>query len=238
MKKVLVCALFAGLMTTAANGAFLDMKWAGTEDTVMTLAPSETATIEIWWTMSASDGGKSPAHLTDLQGRFWVFDHEPVSPENIAAGFAPSLASVTGVAGANGFNTGSSDAPGAQLEDYFFGYNQGDIIGTNLTPTLVGTVEIHCDGPALDPVYIAFNVIDPLPAANDGPGNWVHRWQYSTFIAPGQFRIGQGNPGDQASEWDPFHNYEVWSPLTLIQTPEPATLALLALGGLAVIRRR
>ncbi|UCG15429.1 MAG: PEP-CTERM sorting domain-containing protein [Phycisphaerales bacterium] len=253
MKKLIV-VLVVGMMATSASAAQLSMRWAGNApgDFEKTLNPGETASIEIVWTMEATDTSKSIG-LDNLDGRFFVWGSEPTATP-IGSTDIASFTSVTGfTAVAPGFFSGASVGIGGPLENAFFAYTNGTLIkgnGATAFDTVIGTVDFQCQGEAAAPVLISYNVLPPSPGAYDGTTAWVHRWQYSpptyTNMA-GQFRIGDydaagttpaaGNPGDAASDW-PYNGYEAFTPLVLHQIPEPASLALLALGSLALIRRR
>ena len=250
MKRFVLVMIAAGLLATTANAGQLSMRWAGNApgDFEMTLTPTDTASIEIIWTMETTDTAKGSG-LTDIDGRFFVWDAEPVGvaiPPNVVSG--TTVNAVTGVA--PGFVTGSSIGVGGPLESLFFAYNNGTTIAGSgqAFDTVIGTIDIHCDGAVADPTYITYNVIPPSPGPANGSALWTHRWQYGLPNMPAQFRIGDydaagtspaaGNPGDAASNWDPYHGYEGFTPLVLNQIPEPGTLALLALGGLALVRRR
>jgi hypothetical protein len=252
MKKLIV-VLVVGMMATSASAAQLSMRWAGNApgDFEMTLNPGQTASIEIVWTMEATDIGKSLG-LDNIDGRFFVWGSEPVAPAAIGTTDVSAFANVTSVTPvAPGFVTGASIGVGGPLENLFWAFTNGTVVQGNGTvfDTVIGTVDIECQGEALQPVLISYNVIPPSPGAYDGTSPWVHRWQYAppTYAnGPGQFRIGDydalgtaaaGNPGDAAGDWT-YHGYETFTPLVLHQIPEPASLALLALGSLALIRRR
>jgi hypothetical protein len=255
MKKLIV-VLVVGMMATSASAAQLSMRWAGNApgDFEKTLLPGETASIEVVWTMEASDTAKSLG-LDNLDGRFFVWGSAPVAPAVIGSTDIASFTNVTGfTAAAPGFFSGASTGIGGPLENAFFAFTNGTLIkgnGATAFDTVIGTVDFQCQGEAPAPVLISYNVIQPSPGAYGGTTGWVHRWQYSpptyTNMA-GQFRIGDydavgtsptaGNPGDAAANWAPYHGLETFTPLILHQIPEPASLALLALGSLALIRRR
>jgi hypothetical protein len=150
---------------------------------------------------------------------------------------------VTGATSGAGFNVDVATSPTdgtVDLEQFFFALgDDGGITGNGTEfSSVVGSLEITCQGEALyDPVYISFNVLDPLPAVHDGATDWTHQWQYPIALAK-QFKIGQGNPGDSTADWGNYHGYELNSSLILHQVPEPTTLGLLVLGGLLMVRRR
>ncbi|UCG15430.1 MAG: PEP-CTERM sorting domain-containing protein [Phycisphaerales bacterium] len=251
MKKLIVVTV-VGMMATSAGAGQLSMRWAGNApgDFVKTFYMGETVSIEIVWTMEATDTGKSLG-LDNLDGRFFVWGSEPVGTP-IGSTDIASFTSVTSVTPvAPGFVTGASMGIGGPLENAFWAFNNGATIQGNGTvfDTVIGTVDIQCLGAAPMPVLITYNVIPPHPGVYDGPTEWFHRWQYPpptyTNMAS-QYRIGDydaagtapaaGNPGDAASDWS-YHGYETFTPLVL-QIPEPASLALLAVGSLALLRRR
>ncbi len=241
MKKVIVMCLAAGLMARAANAATLSMRWAGTTDTTIALIPSDYATIEIVWTWGALDKAKTLG-LTDIEGRINVWNHEPISPETAAQAQVPAGAAVTNVTANFGGTTAISDPLGSDLGWYFFAMNNmtRQVGNGTVFSIVLGTITIHGAGYTWTPVYISFSAIEPHPGPADGPNLWLKAWQ-TAVSGPGQFVIGQGNPGDRSADWDPYHGYETFQPLTLLvdgAPAEPGTLLLLALGGLAMLRRR
>jgi hypothetical protein len=238
MKKVIVMCLAVGLMATAANAAMLSMKWADTTSPTKTLNPSDYATIDLVWTWMASDVGKGALGVTDIDGRINVWGHQPINPETEASAQVPANAIVTGVTSTMpGANTAVSNPIGGDLDWFFFAVNDFAVQVPAASGSIVlGSITIHCAGPSAI-TYISFSAIAPSPSVRQGTSPWTHRWQ-TPINGHSQFKIGQGNSGDLAADWNPYHNYETFQPLTLIQTPEPSALVLLALGGLAILRRR
>jgi len=224
MKKVVLAALVVAMVASASNAAILSMRWAGTSEKTITLAPSDTAVLEVVFTMQAFDKKASGAILTDMENRF---NGIPGDPKAIVTGITTAL---------SGGSTAASTGVGGPLEQFFMGLN-GVIINANGTQfsTVVAAITIHCAGATGGPVAIAFNGTAPLPGVHNGATDWTNDYPVAPTVSK-HFTMGTGAPGS-------YDQYGVLvpgsaDPLYLIQTPEPAALALLALGGLALLRRK
>jgi hypothetical protein len=235
-------------MASAAQAARLSMAF-GDGSNEVTMSPSDTVRVDIIWSMNATD--KAAKYVSGLDLRFNVDDlPEPGSEtyggefpgggkftvESVSTSQAWNLSATTGTGVPGGFSDGGFFLSGGDPAGVAGVYGNA----TNFSVTVLSFV-IHFDGNPVLPAqtWISFRHLfgaDPLPAAYQGPANWTFQWQYDVTLG-GQFDLGQGNPGDAGPQWS-AHGYETFSPLIIHKTPEPGTLALLALGGLVALRRR
>jgi hypothetical protein len=252
MKKGLVGILAVGFMATAANAATLSMRFAGGATEITMGAASDSATIEVLLTWNTLDGGKAPSKISSINARFDVGTVVPgVGGNYVQDTFpAPSKWVVTDTAtSVAGWNTDGSSAPGAAFDrSYFFASEDPagavNLVGAPGTTVVLGSFTIHKTAFSAGDTAIVFRVEDPLPALSEGPTGWSSRWQYGVELARNNWLMGAGpgapavgNPGDADPRWG-FHGYESLNPLVIHNVPEPSALALLALGGLAMLRRR
>jgi hypothetical protein len=235
-----------GLMAAAANAGTLSMRFAGDGNEV-TMAPSDTVTIEIVFEMSATqDGPKTPSRLTGMDLRFEVGAIVPgVGQDYVANDSGLNKFVVTGSsADQSGWNN-NSDPNGSFFNLGGFFYSVTDpsntgILGTTLGPQVIGTITIHKAGPGPWPAAdlgVVFRNGGALPGLYNIGANWGNRFGYTTEVARNQFLTGQGSSGD-GNPALPYHGYETFEPLIIHCVPEPGSLALLALGGFAALRRR
>jgi hypothetical protein len=259
MKKGLLGALAVAFMTTAANAAVLSLRFAGGA-TEITMGPesSDSATIEVLLTFSANgfdNSTKTPSKISSINARFDVGDLAAgVGGQYIDDDFGDTDAGKWVVTGTEtpvaGWNTLGSSPNGNDFDlSYFFAAEDPTgtttLSGNPARTVVLGSFTIHKT--RTDPVdsetFIAFHVEDPLPGLSEGPSGWGSRWQYTNQVARNQWLLNEGgvaavgNPGDADPRWA-FHGYETLNPLIIHNLPEPSALALLALGGLAMLRRR
>jgi len=214
----------------------------------------------------STDTAVASSFLTGIDARFDVGPlalgtPDPVAgpanwrQEYISPGDTSTKLSVTSVSGYPGWDTAQSIGVGGAFNRNFF-LAAGDTAGAlgvdaddNQLLTVIASITLHKESLGVEDTYIAFRQEAPLPALYDGSVAWTNRWRVSTQAAPDQFlqhtsgNFGAplaGNPGDADPRWGAptVNRNEVLSPLIIHQIPEPSTLALFALGGLAVLRRR
>jgi hypothetical protein len=263
MKKGLLGILAVGLMTTAANAAGLSLRFAGGATEITMTGASDSATIEVLLTFSANgfdNSTKNPSKISSINARFDVGDLAPgVGGQYIDDDFGDTDAGkwvVTstdvGVDSPAAWNTLGSSPNGTNFDQgYFFASEDptgAAVISGNPARTVVlGSFTIHKTNPSPpfpgEDTFISFHVEDPLPALSEGPASWGSRWQYTNQVARNQYLLNEGgtslpgNPGDADPRWA-SHGFETLNPLIIHNVPEPSALALLALGGLAMLRRR
>jgi hypothetical protein len=258
MKKSLVGLLAVGFMATAANAATLSMRFAGGATEITMAGPSDSVTIEVLLTFSANgfdNSTKTPSRTSGINARFEVGDLAD-------AGFGPYIEDDFGQPDAGkwvvtetttpvaGWNTLGSSAAGAAFDSsYFFAAEDPTgvvrLSGNPAATFVLGSFTIHKQVFSAGDTYIAFRVGAALPAVAEGASPWTSRFQYTTQAARNQWLMNDGtvagglpgNPGD-GSPGFAFHGYETLNPLIIHNVPEPSALALLALGGLAMLRRR
>jgi hypothetical protein len=258
MKKVLLGILAVGLTATAANAAQLSLRFAGgATEVTMGPAASDSVTIEVLLTFTAPlDNTKSPSKTSGINARFEVGDRVPgFGGDYFQDTFGgPSKFVVTDTSTpVAGWNSDGASADGNAFDSsYFFAAEDPTgvvrLSGATLGTVVLGSFTIHhAGGSVADDTYIAFRVGAALPAVNEAASAWGSRWQYDTQNARNQYLFNSGptgaanplpgNPGDAGPQWT-YHGYETLNPLVIHNLPEPSALALLALGGLAMLRRR
>jgi hypothetical protein len=242
MKKGLLGILAVGMITSAANAGTLGMRFAG-GGTEIAMAPGDTATVEITFAMTSLD--KAVHRVTGIDARL---DVGPLAASATGdyvqdGSVKNAVTSVTPGAFAN-WNTAASSTTPAPFNGSFF-FSAGDPAGasgptgnlTNQAPVVIMSFTIQKLVFEEGDTFIAFRMLDPLPAVYNGPNQWLNRFGYQTINGGQQFETAGGNPGDDRPQ-DTYHGYETLAPLVIHNVPEPSALALLALGGFAAMRRR
>jgi len=263
MKKGLLGILAVGLTATAANAAQLSLRFAG-GGTEVTMGPeaSGSATIEVLLTFTApfDNSAKTPSRISTINARFEVGDLA-INPDGggtyIQDDFGDTDAGKWVVTDTStdvaGWNTDGASPDGNPFDaSYFFAAEDPSgaiqIVGSPERTVVLGSFTIHkaLPSPFNDgDTFIAFRVGAALPALGQAASGWGNRFGYTNQIARNQFLFNDGtiagglpgNPGDQRPQ-DLFHGYETLNPLVIHNVPEPSALALLALGGLAMLRRK
>lgn len=226
MKKLLVVAMVAAFATTAS--AFqLSLRFTGAnavDDTNALLPnPTDSVTVEVLWTQSAVGAANGIAAV--------MFTTTTV-PEDPAGGTQGDLIGTAGLSG----SLSSASLPG------WSGFGTAGNIGVHqfavwaplpgayqgVGTTVVGTFELTGNIAGVYQTYIQRNNALLTPTVADGSGTvYVFNPNPPGY---GEFNIGNGFAGED--------NGTGAIPMNIIVAPEPAALALLALGGIAVLRRR
>ncbi len=225
MRKLLIVALLAAF-AVPASAATLGLNFVGgQDDTNASLFPGDSITVEVTWTTTDVNDG-SP-------GMIAMAFNLTSSVQDGAAGLQtpdPGLSIANITAGPANWNAGGVETTlggGAQFAVFA---SPADAITTPGT-TVLGTFDVVVEPGAalgLHQFYIHRNAA----AFSPDPVNSVGA-SYSFNLGgdgySGQFNIGNGFAGkNNGSDAIPMN----------IDVPEPAALALLALGGIAVLRRR
>lgn len=219
MKKVLVCMLAVGLAATAANAATVRMNFVGGGQAASVVI-GQPFTIEYWLDIPT---------IETTVGQY-QFPLEAVAGDAVAAmSYSPNLALGHGAADQSFANNGYPAPIGAFTG---FSISFADIDGGPLTGVtgsfLMGTATYQAS--AEGDYELAFSQADSF-FIDQGGNNFVYDTRPSYYGYQGYYIYGNwGNPGVPKAAQR--------SPLSLHVTPEPASLALLAFGGFAALRRR
>jgi hypothetical protein len=214
MKKAFLALLVVALVATASNAAVLSMKWAGTDDAVIDMAASDSAVIEVWVDLASAD---------DLINYFGANESAPdVLQTGVTTGITGWIdASVGGLLGAPGQQV-SVGTPGAT----------NPISGGMF---LIAEQTVHLEGTATldDMIDITFD--HASVGLLDGTGAAYTFGPNLAGVVPHFYDYGLGSPGVAdgglgGSDRNPLGIHVI--------VPEPASFALLALGGIALLRRR
>lgn len=233
MRKLLAVLMVASF-ATAASAAQLSLSFVGPgalDATNAEVPAGGTVTVQVEWTMSASEG-------TDFGFRGVSFNltgnnhaADGTSP-NGSIGEDAQLSMINRAASLAGFGVGGADGTVGGLSRF-----QVATAGTPVSDGgthIAGTFDIAVDALAslgsVHSFYMLRNANALSPEANQAQG--VQTWDFSATPAAGypEYSIGNGFAGK--------NNGSGAIPMNITVTPEPAALALLALGGVAVLRRR
>ena len=227
MKKFVVIVLVVGMAATAADAATLRMNFPGGA-TEWTLIPSETVEIEIWFDIIAGD---------NFIGAYWSNEDAVGLLQQSSAAPLPGWS-----ADPNGDGYLLSPTTGQQV-------NVGD--DTPLVQEIVGpgsylfaTQIIHQENTPWPDPPIDYDIVfdhnsmnlfyfDTVAGINKNFGYWDPSGSYNNF-----YHYGTGSPYVPPGPPPVGHAGQARDPLILHCVPEPGTLALLALGGLSLLRRR
>ena len=221
MKKFVLMMAIVGLLAGSASAAQLWMSFPGSggdpAQAAMeyTLATSETVDIDVYFQMNAGDTLSTLAFANELATGL-----DMTASQTPLAGWQDT--SSYGIVGQGATQVAWSSLPGSHL----VGPSASVLIGTYTIHQLAGTGNVDYD--------IAFNLQVPLLVWDVNAAAYTllpTGNAYTTYA--GYYHIGPGSPGyTTAFGPDPREA------LVLHHIPEPGSLALLALGGLALLRRR
>lgn len=227
MKRFLICSLAVMLFAGAASAQNLTLWLADAEDgdtNIVMDGPSDTAVLQLWMMVPAS------MRLVNVDAILLAYDAAFTKDLSFdVEGFidAPPPSDMFGLT-----TRGPIATPGGFLDDYQYvgedaNFPLGGASGVHFdvdTPVLLDEIILHCTGVnegAPDLIYFGFPpanpggfelLFQPLPP----PGSWIISGLAVVDLLNGTFS----------------------NPITVENLPEPATLGLLLLGGLAAFRRR
>jgi len=226
MKKVLLVSLIAGLAAGSANAATLWMQFAGGANEV-TLHPTETVVVEIY--MSGIRGAASPTPDRISAGQWSNMTALGLEQQSVTAGqpgWTPDQ--IAGVLGSNEVSIAADTA--------------NAFIGLGITPAmnvLLARQILHQNliTGRFELMFLA-DVATAKPTIRNAAGlTWAIVKGTGTNPLAGQFEITKGSPGySYMVGYDTLTQPKL--PLIVNCIPEPASLALLALGVVAGLRRR
>lgn len=213
MKKLLLMALVVGIVATSASAARLSMEFRGYGGEV-TMAPTDYVTIDIWLTPGPLNNSET------IQNVAFAFE--------TAGDAAPSEFTVVEI------STYSDWTYLLQPEDVptKFGFLENFYVSSGGTPyhLMAGGDPIHLLDIVLHKDFFLGNDVSIWFREGTGPTTPWMATALGSPMVPGNetwganfYEIDQGGIAD---------------PLIIHNIPEPTSLALLALGGLALLRRR
>jgi hypothetical protein len=228
MRKLLAVAMLAAF-AVPASAATLGLNFVGAIDDTNAVVPlGGTVTVEVTWTTTSSDDAS--------KGLLAMAFNLTADPEDPAAGLqgvqAPdpglTMGNNTSALGWSAGGVGGVVGGGAQYGVFTSPANATYNVGT----TVLGTFQVTVEAGAalgLHQFYIHRNPAAFTPDPGDDTGA-SYSFNASGDGYNGFYNIGNGYAGNL--------NGSAAIPMNINVTPEPAALALLALGGVAVLRRR
>ena len=218
MKKLLVLGLVA-LFATSASAATVSLLGPdGTMDTLY-LEVSDTVLLGLGFEFGVAD-------TNDLNWYNFKFNLNPFGPEEEnfeVTGYVDGVMPMYD-------RTAWPDLPASiEIIDSTGGYPPFEPGLAGPGAFILDYIEIHCTAPSTDYLYFF----------SESLGDINHPRFWNAAAAEWGYAVNMDLPNfvHYANAWyDPNAAFDV--PFMIVQTPEPASLALLAFGGLALLRRR
>jgi hypothetical protein len=210
-KMLLELVLVLGV-AQIANGAWLRMQWRdlGPDDAEIQLAPHETAIIDIYFEMTRPEETLAALSFTNTA----VDIITQTSTQALLPGWTDL--SVDGALGSSGQYVNWTADLGAHVT------GPGDY--------LIGSQTIRSDDDSIGrPRHITF-AYDQMDVFDATGGRYTYSNPLSDSV-PGFFGVGLGNPASPLTGTGS-------NPLIVITIPEAGSFGLLAIGTIAVLRRR
>jgi len=216
MKKVLICALAVGLAATAADASIFRLNFVGGGNAATVQQGGPAVGIEIWLDVKQAGPG--------ISGVGFEFEALPaIVQTGRTANLGGALGGFDGPLGATAvynIGWGGTAGPGPATGSYLL----GTLSVAAPLATATGAYELvinHNSVSVLDDTGGAL-AFDARPGYSDTYGSTV---AYGNWGGPAWSAKGKGS--------------QLRNPLFLnVEVPEPTSLVLLALGGIAAIRRR
>jgi hypothetical protein len=231
MRKLLAVAMVAAF-ATAANASSLRLEFSGTNADDATNAtipnPGESVTVNVFFNMTPNDAA--------FQGLNTIAFNLTAVPEDPAFGVQGDKVEDAGLfasgnaTGVTGWLAGGADGNVGSLGHQF---SVGALLQADGVQVagdlLVGSFTVQGNALGAHTFYIQRNTNADSPAVSNFNGGG-YTWSATPSDGYGQYSIGNGYAGNGNGSGAIGMNINV--------LPEPAALALLAMGGVAVLRRR
>ncbi len=236
MRKLLAVALLATFASTASASQlglrFVD-NGSGGDDTNTSVDAGSSVTVEVTWTQNAQEA------TVGLSNAFFLLTSSVHNGPGSAAGEGAfvedsELAVSNSGTTIGAWGTGGADGNVGGLSAIQYAGNDASFLGDAGT-SVIGTFDITVDAGAgigsLHDFYILRRAGAASPDLAHPPGASAYSFNIGNPNGyEGNYDIGNGFAGK--------NNGSDAIPMNITVTPEPAALALLALGGVAVLRRR
>jgi MYXO-CTERM domain-containing protein len=237
MRKLLAVALLATFASTASASQlglrFVDNGSLGADETNTAVNIGDSVTVEVTWTQDAQEA------TVGLSNAFFLLTSSVHNGPGSAAAEGALVEDADLVVGNSGttigaWGTGGADGTVGGLSAIQYAGNDASFLNVAGT-TVIGTFDITVGPGAILGSVHDFYILRRAGAASPDLAHPPGASSYSFNLGDpngyeGNYNIGNGFAGK--------NNGDLAIPMNITVTPEPAALALLALGGVAVLRRR